>query len=452
MGIFSKVFGKTDLTGNDPDETLKQAFLLGESSDEEDRRKAIRLYAKMVNQSPRMGVAWFNMGVIQSRVGSWQTAVRSFEQAQSEPELQLAAAFCKLKVLVENGQQLTENDFPPEFRGEQRGALGVQGPCANAANELRNRGYTCRLESKGESCSIHCQSAKGNYIIAVNDMLGTLFKNVYRVDGEKEINLAEAEGLSGTDREIRTLDIGRLALAQAPVSKTADADQYRASREIAERKTGPHGWVREGRSFDEAARQNAADAKRSGIEYIQITSIEQIAKSNRVPGTFLACCLRGEPHALAMPETLEAASATTIKRYVEGGATIFRAEFFNQPEFPLVHIGLGLPVKVLEGTKLALMVVENVANFMEANFQDWVQAVEASHSTRVDVVTADGKLVASGRTNLDAQIIAGIVESVNKADAALKRIPPELQNYHHAVNRFFQEHPDPFLWSQAGAK
>lgn len=431
----------------DVDEAMKEAFRLGESVDNGERQEAIRIYAIVLQKSPALGVAWFNTGVIQSRMGNWQEAIRSFSQAQDDPDLRLVTAFAKLKLKDENGQQLSDADFPQEFRGEKRGALGVQGPCHNAANELRNRGYSCTLESKGESCSIHCHTGNGDYIIAVNDLLGTLFKNVYRKEGGKEINLDDVESLSETDQEIKRLEVGRLPIAQAPVLKVADGSQYRATREIAERKVGPHGWVRLGRSFDEVAEQNAADAKRSGIEYIQITSIEHIAKTNRVPGTFLACCLRGEPHALAMPEYVDTDCIPTIKRSVERSACVFRAEFFTQPEYPLVHIGLGLPVKFLEGSKVAFTVVENVANFVEANFQDWVKAIETKRYTMVDVVTQDGNLIASGRTTLEPIIISEIVEAVNKANTYLNMIPQGSQNYKTAVNRFFQQYPDPFIWS-----
>jgi hypothetical protein len=429
------------------DEILKEAFRLGESVDREERLKAIQLYTEVLRNDPAIGVAWFNMGVIQSRMGDWQEALRSFAQQQNDPDLHLTAAFARLKLMVEKGQKLSDTDFPQEFRGEQRGALGVQGPCHNAANELRNRGYTCRVESKGESCSIHCHTANGDYIIAINDLFGTLIGNVYRKEGDKEINLIDAQSLSDTDREIKTLDVGRLPIAQAPVSQIPDATLYRAAREIAERRVGPHGWVRMGRSFDEVAEQNAADAKRAGIKYVQVTSVEQIAKSNCVSGTFFACCPRGEAHAVAMPANLDSNRIATIKQSVERGACVFRAQFFTQPEYPLVHIGLGLPVKFLEGSKVTFMILENVANFIEANFQDWVTAIEAKQYTLVDVVSPEGKLVASGRTNLDPKVILEIVQGVNKANSLLKTIPQGSLNYKIAVNRFFQEYPEPFIWS-----
>jgi tetratricopeptide (TPR) repeat protein len=447
MSILSRLFRKPQPIEAHLDEALKEAFRLGEAVDNATRRKAVQLYADIIRRSPSARVAWFNMGVIQSRMGNWQEAIRSFAQAQEEPDLRLATAFARLKLLVEKGQQLSDADFPQDFRGDKRGALGVQGPCQNAANELRNRGYKCTLEAKGESCSIHCDTGTGQYIIAVNDLLGMLMKNVYRKDGDKEVNLGDTESLSETDREIKTLDIGRLPLVQAPVSMVVEASRYREARQIAERKAGPHGWVRMGRSFDEIGKQNAADAARAGMEYHQVTSLEHIAKSNWVAGSFLACVLDGEPHALAMLETVQDSSKPTLKRAVERSACVFRAEYFAMPEYPLVHIGLGLPVQFMEGSKVAFAVVENVANFLEANFQDWVSAIEMEEYTLVDVFAPDFTLVASGRTNLDAKVIAEIVESVNKANRHFNTIAEGSRDYSKAVKAFYQQHPEPFIWS-----
>lgn len=447
MSMFSKLFGKAETKVVNVEEAMKEAFRLGESVDSESRRKAIQRYADVLHMSPFTHVAWFNMGVLQNRIGNWQEAIRSFDHVLDDPELRQVAAFARLKLKIENGQQLSDADFPQEFRGDQRGTLGVQGPCYNAANELRNRGYSCRLDPKGETCSIYCRTVDSDYIIKVYDVLGTLFKNVYRKTGDKEIQLDDMESLSDIDREIKTLDIGRLPLSQAPVAKIPDVPYYRTAKEIAERKISSHGWIRMGRTFDEIAEQNAADAKRSGIELVQVTSIEQIAKSNRVPGTFLSCCLRGEPHAVAMPETLDVNSIPTIRRAVEGSACIFRAEFFSQPEYPLVHIGLGIPVKFLEDTKVAFTIVENVANFVEANFQEWVEGIETLRYTIVDVIAPDGRLIASGRTNLESDIISGVVESVDRANVFFKNIPQGSQNYMTALNRFFEEYPQPFIWT-----
>jgi tetratricopeptide (TPR) repeat protein len=213
-------------------EALKEAFLLGEGFNMASLRKAVKLYADIVRRSPSVLIAWFNMGVIQSRMGNWKEAVLSFRQAEADNDLGLVASFAKLKPMVEKGQQPSDADFPEQFRGKNRGALGVQGACLNAANELRNRGYECTLEAKGGSCSIHCDTGRGKYVISVYDMYGGLFKNVWRMEGDKEINIGEDEPLNETDQEIENLEIGHLPLAQVPVSTVAEPLQYRAARQV----------------------------------------------------------------------------------------------------------------------------------------------------------------------------------------------------------------------------
>jgi len=69
------------------DEALKEAFRLGEAVDNAARRKAVQLYADIIRRSPSARVAWFNMGVIQSRMGNWQEAIRSFREAESDKDL-----------------------------------------------------------------------------------------------------------------------------------------------------------------------------------------------------------------------------------------------------------------------------------------------------------------------------------------------------------------------------
>jgi hypothetical protein len=154
--------------------------------------------------------------------------------------------------------------------------------------------------------------------------------------------------------------------------------------------------VRQGRSFDEVAAQNAADAASAGVQYYHLQSIENIARSNYRPGTFLACILDGEPHAIAMPEEVDPEWEPTLKRTVEGGACIFRAQYYAMPQYPVVHIGLGLPIRFLEGSKVAFAIVESVADFTEGNYQDWVLGVQEKKHTVVDVFAPDFRLIATG--------------------------------------------------------
>jgi len=110
------------------DETLREAFRLGEYNDASTRKKAMAKYRKYLWKDADCHVAWFNLGVIQSRNGKWQDAISSFSRAQESPQLRTLAAFAKLKLRVTNNEQVPDSDLPEEFRGENRGSLGVQGP------------------------------------------------------------------------------------------------------------------------------------------------------------------------------------------------------------------------------------------------------------------------------------------------------------------------------------
>jgi hypothetical protein len=117
------------------------------------------------------------------------------------------------------------------------------------------------------------------------------------------------------------------------------------------------------------------------------------------------------------------------------------------PAYPLVHIGLGVPVEYLDENRVELSIMENLANFMEANFQDWVSAVEVKKYTMVHVYGPDFCHIATGRTYFDAEIIESIVGAVSRANSSLKKIPEGTWDFEQAATRFYQQHPNPFIWS-----
>jgi hypothetical protein len=443
MSIFSGLYKKEEKKEFNFDSELKEAFRLGESSVNKEKEKSIQLYKNIVKKSPSTLVAWFNMGVMQNRIGNWREAVSSFRKAEMDPELRLIAGFAKLKLKLDNGESTTDGDFPPEYRGDKRATFGVIGPCANAANELRNRGYSCRLDIEDESCSIHCGIDNNHYIITVSDMLGMLIKNVWRKDGEDTIHLGGIKSLSDVDKGVSTLDVGRLPFSQAPVSISPDVNQYRIAKKVSGRTVGHHGWVKEGRSFGDVSAQQSEEAKRSGIRYFNIISIETIAGSNCSEGTFFTCNLEGEPHVIAMPMILESENLETINSTIK--ACILKARYFEEVEYPLVHLGLGIPVRFVDRSKVEVTITECLANFAEANFQEWIETIENKSYTIVNVAKHDGTIVANGKVKLDAELISEIVDCVNKANAFLKTIPEGSQNFKIAAEKFFLEYPEPFI-------
>ncbi|MFB0556405.1 MAG: tetratricopeptide repeat protein [Dehalococcoidia bacterium] len=428
-------------------EVLKEAFRLGEVNDISARKKAIAMYQDVLSDCPEYYDAWFNLGVIQVRNGQWQDAIKPFSQAEQSPELKVVAAFARLKLLVDQGRQVEDADFPAEFRGDNRGALGVQGPCHNAANDLRNRGHPCTVEDKGESCSIVSIVGAAKYTIAVNDLMGVLMKNVFREEHGKSVSLGDVQNLSETDLIFGRLDVGRLPLVQAPILGALDGVTYGKLRSAAQRKTGPHGWTREGRSFEEVAAQNRADAMPHGVTMTQILNIEDIVRHNCRPGTSFACVLDDEPHTIVVLHEVMSEHIPTIKGAVDKGACVLRGEFFSIPEYPLVHMGLGIPVEFLDNNRVSFQIVDDVVNFVEANFQDWVAVIEAREYTMIHVYGPDYSHIASGRIKLETQVITGIVDAVNQANSAFKSIPLTVLDFQKATATFYEQHPHPFIWS-----
>jgi hypothetical protein len=426
-------------------DALRQAFRLGEARDPVGRSKAIDMYRAVVSEYPSAYDAWFNLGVVQSRNGQWRAAVQSLGKAQESPEFRLLAAFGRLKLVVDNGGQVSDADLPEEFRGDKRGVLGVHGPCHNAANELRNMGYPCTVEGKGKSCSIVSVAGATKYTITLGDLNGLLLRNVFREERGKNVNLGDIEHLSQTDLLFGKLEVGRLPLIQTPIPGALDAATYSKLRSAASRSRGPHGWTREGSSFDEVAALKKTDAARHGIEFIQVLSVEDIARRNCQPGVVFLCVLDGEPHAVAVLREVRDEHTATIRRSV--GACILRAEFFSMPEYPIVHIGLGIPVEYLGETQVRLAIVDNLVDFMEANFQDWVNAVEAKGYTAMHVYGPEFSHIATGRKALEAEIVASLVGALDRANAACEKIAETALDFKKAGTRFYEQHPDPFIWS-----
>lgn len=200
---------------------LTHAFDLGESTRPKELKEAARLYASAVQADGKCYCGWFNLGIVQSRLGLWNDAISSLSRAETSPDYAIAAAFAKVKLLLKNGREVIDADLPPSFRGTNRSALGVQGPCHNAANVMRNMGFMCIVEGDGEHCSIKCNGqidgATVSYRIDVDDVLGQLLKAVYRESNGETIYLGDLENPTDLDRQVRSIDVGRLELAQAPI-------------------------------------------------------------------------------------------------------------------------------------------------------------------------------------------------------------------------------------------
>jgi len=193
--------------------------------------------------------------------------------------------------------------------------------------------------------------------------------------------------------------------------------------------------------------QRKAEAAQGGINLVEVYDFEYIAKSNWAPGTILCYALAGKPHAIAMVHEVQANYLPLIQNYVALGACRLRGKFFQMPEYPLVYLGLGANNRFIDDASNKYAIFESVMNFVEANFQDWVNALEAKEFTILHLMGPDRRHIVTGHVNVDTQVIASIVDAVNRANSAFETSREIAWSFDKAMTRFFQQHPEPLLWS-----
>lgn len=208
---------------------LQEAFLLGESDEFDCRKRSIEKYRAYVAKSPDCAVGWYNLGVLQSKTDDWREALRSFLEARKSDSLAVAASYARLRIMVEHNVKFSEEDFPQEFQGGTFYSLGVLGPGQNAANALRNRGFSCAVTSQGESCSISASAGGVEYRIRLTAVTDTLRKEVFRREGEKEISLSGVNQKNSREVMLAQLDVESLELAQCHVDVDLKAFAVHAS-------------------------------------------------------------------------------------------------------------------------------------------------------------------------------------------------------------------------------
>jgi tetratricopeptide (TPR) repeat protein len=212
MGLLSSVKAALTLPA-----MLKEAFRLGESAQLADQKAAATRYKAITEQYPGCYVAWYNLGILQAKIGRWKEALAAFSKALEAPKLRTAAAYGMLR--LRSFTDVGDGAFPEEFRGENIEALGVQGPCHNAANALRNRGYACSVHPSGLSgCRLSVKADRAKYTILLYDVAGVLIKNVFREEKGRSYNLLEEVYITKLDAEMLNLNIGRLGFVQSPVT------------------------------------------------------------------------------------------------------------------------------------------------------------------------------------------------------------------------------------------
>jgi hypothetical protein len=209
----------------DLNKALQEAFTLGEAKDLPNRERAVRLYQAIVRDHPDCSLGWFNLGVIQSRIGQREAAIASLSHVQESTSPHIVAAYAKAKLIGESGRPVSDAELPERFRGNKWVELSVQGSVHNAANALRNQGYECvvGLEPPAKY-TITSKVGSATYTIAVIEFGGQMFKDVFRqVGGGQRINLGDVKQRDRStwnqaDWAFKSLDVAVLDLVQAPVA------------------------------------------------------------------------------------------------------------------------------------------------------------------------------------------------------------------------------------------
>jgi len=82
------------------------------------------------------------------------------------------------------------------------------------------------VDAQGESCTIISTVRSVKYTIHMSDLMGTLYRSVFR---EKQgvsvmLNVVDERQLTKTDEMFVRLDVGGLPLVQAPVEGALDGE------------------------------------------------------------------------------------------------------------------------------------------------------------------------------------------------------------------------------------
>ena len=136
----------------------------------------------------------------------------------------------------------------------------------------------------------------------------------------------------------------------------------------------------------------------------------------------------------------------TVKKNIKSGTMIFKVTQFPYPSFPVMYCRMVIPMEpeIKTGTHKGTM-VEATTNFTEANFQEWVSVVEKTHSSKVVVYLDGGVVFGEGKKEFTTENIMFLVQEVENANQALKKIPAGNRDFNTACNQFFKDHPEPFL-------
>jgi hypothetical protein len=208
---------------------------------------------------------------------------------------------------------------------------------------------------------------------------------------------------------------------------------------------GPHGWIRRGLSYEEAVEKRRAEMP-AGVKFHQVVDLDGLA-AKAGAGNFCVCALGGQmAFALGCLEPADE-DLPFIQRMIQDGKLFVKSTLYSYPEYPLVYIRMFVPSAPPESpTKMRGELLECLADYTEANFQEWVVAVCAAGKFTVNIRRPDGSALAKGLVQLEGHFTDDLLKAMNKADAELRRIPEERRSPQAASASFYDDHPVGFLF------
>jgi hypothetical protein len=201
-------------------------------------------------------------------------------------------------------------------------------------------------------------------------------------------------------------------------------------------------WARRGKTFEEKDNEEAA---RFGpnVKMTRVFAWSDMVKDNEL-GTFSVCALEGEPHLIARLSVSDG-NREAVKSSIEAGRVVLRISCYRYETYPVIYnrvfFILGAKPNGMTGT-----LIESATNFIEANFQAWAVTLLQTRSLNIHAYCETQEHLASGKAVIDPTIAGMVISSIDEADAILKTIPTERQDFKAGAQAFFRDHPQPFLF------
>lgn len=204
-------------------------------------------------------------------------------------------------------------------------------------------------------------------------------------------------------------------------------------------------WIRLGKTYEEKDAEYAAKLG-PNVKLTRVISWTDFIKDNEV-GTFTVCVLKGESHLIARAVVLEN-DIKILSDKIKTGHIILRTSFYPYPTFPVIYNRVFIIVSNEPKTNnLKGILLESLTNFAEANFQQWAITLRGTKRLFLHVYNKTNDELACGEVEIDPEVTDMVINAIDKANEYFKSIPEEKHNFKEAAQSFFQNYPEPFLFS-----